>query len=109
MKLIQIRTESGPCLGIVHYVGRIERVLTSIEGAQASHKELIDRIVNCVNACDGLSDDTMKLMANGGTPAGNLVERAVAWSMLFSNNKRLAHTFLEKARAEIAKLPAEPI
>uniref|UniRef100_A0A6M3KH79 Uncharacterized protein n=1 Tax=viral metagenome TaxID=1070528 RepID=A0A6M3KH79_9ZZZZ len=98
MKLIKLTSDDGQVLGIVRDYGRIERVDAQTDPA------ILDRLVNCFNACDGLSDASVKLMANGGTQAGNLVERTVAWSMFFSHNTRMARAFLEKGRAEIEKL-----
>jgi hypothetical protein len=102
MKLVRIATTKGPVIGIAHDLGRIERILVSdyIE----VKPELVERLVNCFNACDGLTDSTMQRMAAGETGAGSLLERTVAWSLFFSNNPRLAREWLEKARAEIDKL-----
>lgn len=98
MKLIKLGLSEGPVIGILRELGRIERL--------TDHPELLERAVNCWNACDGLSDASVKLMANGGTRAGTLVERTVAWSLFYSHNNRMALKILEKARAEIAKLGA---
>ncbi len=102
MKVTKLNTDNGPAIGIVHDMGRIEHL-------DSTNEHAIDRLVDCANACEGLSDASMKLMANGGTQAGNLVERTVAWSLFFSYNPRMARTFLDKARAEIAKLNGDPV
>jgi len=102
VKLIKLTREEGPAIGIERELGRIEPVDAQTDVA------LVQRIVDSFNACDGLSDASVRLMANGGTKAGNLVERTVAWSLFYSHNTRMARAFLEKARAEIAKTK-EPI
>lgn len=96
VKLIKLGTSEGPVIGLLRDLGRVERL--------GDHPELLERVVNCWNACDGLSDASVRLMASGGTKAGTLVERTVAWSMFYSHNNRMALKILEKARAEIAKL-----
>ena len=102
MKLIKLTREEGPAIGIERELGRIEPVDAQTDVA------VVTRIVDSFNACDGLSDASVRLMANGGTKAGNLVERTVAWSLFYSHNTRMARAFLEKARSEIAKT-TEPI
>ena len=87
----------GNEVGIERELGRIEHLDPQSDPA------VVSRIVNCFNSCDGLSDASVRLMANGGTKAGNLVERTVAWSLFYSHNTRMARAFLEKARAAIAK------
>lgn len=77
--------------------GRIEPMDSSTD------QEVIRRVVDCVAALEGFSDPTVALFARGGTKAGNLVERTVAWSLFYSHNNRMALKILEKARAEIAK------
>ena len=102
MKLIKLTTEQGPVIGILRDMDRIEPVDAQTDVA------VVQRIVDSFNACGGLSDASVRLMASGGTKAGNLVERTIAWSLFYSHNTRMARAFLEKARSEIAKT-TEPI
>lgn len=100
MKLIRL---SGNEVGIDHGNGLIEHL-----DAQSS-PEVVQRLVECFNACDGIGDATIYVMSHGGTPAGNLVERTIAWSLFFNRNNRMAREILEKARAELAKLGGTPV
>lgn len=102
MKLIKLTSEEGPAIGALRDMNRVEPIDAQTDG------QLLQRIVDSFNACEGLSDASVHLMASGGTKAGNLVERTVAWSLFYSHNTRMARAFLEKARAEIAKTK-EPI
>ena len=97
MKLIKLTSDSGSAIGILRELGRVEPVDAQTDG------QVLQRIVDSFNACEGLSDASVRLMADGGTKAGNLVERTVAWSLFFSHNTRMARAILEKARAEISK------
>lgn len=100
MKLVKL---AGNEIGIDRGNGLIERL------SAQTPEEVVARIVDCFNACSGLGDPTMALFAAGGTKAGNLVERTIAWSLFFNRNNRAALELLEKARAELLKLKGKPV
>lgn len=95
----------GPQIRVLRDSGRIEPFDADTDEA------LLKRAVDCFNACDGLSDTTMQMFAASGEQilrTGNLLERTIAFTLLFNHDKRTALQLLEAARAEIEKLKGPP-
>ena len=103
MKFIRLHVDAGlSAIGIEHQFGRIERALVTVEDSAKAHA-IAGRAVDALNACSGLSDGTLCLMANGGTRFGSLAERVTMVALLLGENGRLAEKLLAQARKEMAK------
>lgn len=107
MKLLRIFTEdAGVSVAVEHELGRLERILERAAGINGSqeHTAIVTRMVDAFNACEGLSDISLRQLATNTTTAGGLAERVVAMSLLYAHNQRLANRFIEEARKHIAKM-----
>lgn len=104
MRLVKISTrDAGVVVCVEHELGRLERILVS-EDPAIDHPA-IARMVDAFNACEGLSDLSVRQLATGTATAGDLAERVVGMSLLYAHNPRLATKFIEEAQKHIAKQP----
>lgn len=98
-KLIAIKSGGDSIVGFARELGRVEHLFTMTDAKTAN------RIVNAYNATQELADDTLAAMASGGTKAGSLGERVVAWSMFWQASTHTAAKILQKARQHISTQP----
>ena len=104
MKFIRLHVDGRNAIGIEHDFGRVERVLETMDGADDEQAAAIaHHATDALNACSGLSDGTLALMAKGGTRFGSLAERVTMVALLWGENGRLAEKLLAQARKEMAK------
>ena len=103
MKLIKIIDGDRVVIGILHDVGRVER-FCDMDDASCGH--LAARIVAAANACDGISQKTLELLASG-TSSGTIAERVTAWSIFAGRARPTAHRIMEEARKAITKQGGE--
>lgn len=83
--------------------GRLERV---IELPVAEYGKL-KRLALVWNACAGLSEKSLEVLANGGGSSGTLAERALAWSLFVAASRPTARRFLERAQGIMQKQGGE--
>ncbi len=104
MKFIRLRIDGAHAIGIAHDFGRVERVLSTMDGADAEQAAAIaQRATDALNACADLSEGTLALLAKGVTRFGSLGERVTMVALLWGENGRLAEKLLAQARKEMAK------
>lgn len=104
MKFIRLHVDGAHAVAIEHPLERVERVLQTMDGANAEQAaKIAQRATDSLNACSDLSDGTLALMAKGGTRFGSLAERVTMVALLWGENGCLAEKLLTQARKEIAK------
>lgn len=100
MKFLRVKLDDGRfAIGIMHELGRVERLLVSEPSEQAD--AITRRAVDAMNACETLSDATLSTMARGGTQLGDLGERVALSYALAGHNGALWHRLMTRVRTII--------
>jgi hypothetical protein len=99
LHVLERPSEGKVVLGAERDFGRIERLCELDLDPQ--NVALLRRIALVLEACEGLSDATLRHLASPANTAGTLAERVTAWSIFMHQSRPVALRILRRAREEL--------